>query len=360
MHKRGMKFITITFCVVISAPIFSCSLPAQNDNPPVIPESRSAAQYFSPSRCLGGHAGYGFIKKLTLGWKAKTAAERTVAKAYARLAQTNIPAFLALLSDDVAWKYEGMVQTVPFAGIFSGKAGVEKFIRHISRSIVITNLACRYIVSENDRVDVHFLEEGYVKATGKKYAMETAHLWRIDFRGKVIEFQCFNDTFALYSAFIPGNDPAWSRQTHTADYQIPGGAFPDAFGAVHNLYAAFAAGNLQYILNNVSDNVVWIMAGNTSAVPFAGTYSGKQGVQQFFINLMSNVGYDAPYTQMSSVVDRGRVDVRLYESAYSLADPTKKLRNYVLHSIAINAEGKITSFRSYNDTYAQQNIFDWH
>ena len=360
MHNRGMKIIIITFCVVFSSFIFSCSLPAQNDNIPVDSESRDAAQYFSQSRCLGGHDSYGFIRKLTLRLKAKTAAEKTVVKAYARLAQSKIPAFLALLSNEVTWKYEGMEHTVPFAGTFSGKEGVENFIRNLRRSIVITNLACRYHVSEDNSVNVHFLEEGYVKSTGKKYAMEVAHLWQIDSRGKVIGFQCFNDTFALFSAFIPGNDPAWSIQMHTADYQIPGSKFPNALGAVQNLYAAFAAGNLQYILDNVSDNVVWIMAGNTSAVPFAGTYSGKQGVQQFFINLMSSVGYDGPYTQMSYVVDGGRIDVRMYESAYSLADPAKKLRNYVLHSISINDEGKITSFRSYNDTYAQQNIFDWH
>lgn len=357
MKKRVFKFLNyllLIICIMIIS--FSCSLQNQDENLNKVGSNEIKDENIAVEKCLAHYPK--FIQHIDLRIKGHSQAEKAVKKAYLFLECGNFRDFLALMSKDVNWVMEGMGEVVPFAGTFTGKIGVVNFLNNWSSSLVIKRFSFRYYLAENNRVNVHFLEEGIVKSTGKKYMMEVAHLWEIDDKGKVISFQGFNDCFAMYSAFMPGYNPQWSIQKHDADYNIPVSNFNNSREVVENLYNAFVSGDLPTVLNSITDNVVWVFAGNVEAVPFAGTYYGKTGVQQFMYNLFTSIVYTAPYSEILYVVDGCRVNVRQVEYAYSISTG-RPINIYVLHSIILNEEGKATSFRSYNNTYMTQNAFDW-
>ena len=50
---------------------------------------------------------------------------------------------------------------------------------------------------------------------------------------------------------------------------------------MQSLYEAFARGDVQYILNHVTDDVEWVSEG-PQPIPYSGKFSGRAGAQQFF------------------------------------------------------------------------------
>ena len=47
-------------------------------------------------------------------------------------------------------------------------------------------------------------------------------------------------------------------------------------------YAKFGQGDVAGILSTMSDDIVWVHAGNPAILPFAGTFAGKPEVGRFF------------------------------------------------------------------------------
>jgi ketosteroid isomerase-like protein len=60
---------------------------------------------------------------------------------------------------------------------------------------------------------------------------------------------------------------------------------------VEDAYAAFARGDIQYILDRITEDVDWINEGPAS-IPYAGAFKGPQQLQQFFQGLGSTVEDD--------------------------------------------------------------------
>ncbi len=356
--KHFMQICLIMFALFSFS---SCSMvlqspESQNDNDSVL---------INETMCISngnGHDSTDFIKKYDIKFKAKNKNALIVKLAYIMLSKANSRPFLNLIDKDIQWTMEGVEGTIPFTGTFTGREGVEDFLKAWQESVVITNLSLRYFLIENDRMNVHLFEEGYVKATGKSYAMEVAHMWQIGTSGKITSFHGFIDCFALYSAFIPGYDPGWSMQKHEADYNLPEYSFSDSRTLIENIYFnVFLLGNVPYLLERSSDSIIWIMAGNTEGVKFAGTYFGIAGEIQFLNNMFSVITFNhmPPLTEITYVVDGSRVDVRQREWVYSYSTG-RFFNSFVLHTININDEGKLASFRSYNNTYNQQSVFDWN
>lgn len=51
---------------------------------------------------------------------------------------------------------------------------------------------------------------------------------------------------------------------------------------LRNAYGRFAAGDMEHLYTVLSDKIVWKVAGNRDTVPFAGEWTGKEGVQKYF------------------------------------------------------------------------------
>ncbi len=110
------------------------------------------------------------------------------------------------------------------------------------------------------------------------------------------------------------------------------------------------------LLEYISDDVIWIMAGSGKGLPIQGHYKGKAGVRKFmeklkFSNLrMTNI------EEHFYVREGNKVDVHLLEEG-ECTDTGKAFRTENIHTWEIDDDKNIIKFRSYNDTYAVHEAF---
>src|SRR5437016_5021882 len=61
---------------------------------------------------------------------------------------------------------------------------------------------------------------------------------------------------------------------------------------VKQMYAAFGRGDIQTILNESAEDVIWDEPG-TSILPTAGRYQGREGVGKFFANVAQTWDFES-------------------------------------------------------------------
>ncbi|HEV3469989.1 MAG TPA: nuclear transport factor 2 family protein [Pyrinomonadaceae bacterium] len=122
---------------------------------------------------------------------------------------------------------------------------------------------------------------------------------------------------------------------------------------VRNLFERFASGDLPGILGMLADGVDWHIRG-PEVVPFYGPRAGHDGVLDFFGKVSTSVAFDSfqpeefiPAGDKVLVIggERGRVRAtgRSFENSWIMVFTLR--------------DGKITKFRSYEDTAAVAEAF---
>ena len=128
-----------------------------------------------------------------------------------------------------------------------------------------------------------------------------------------------------------------------------------ALDVVKKMYAAFGKGDLKTVLELQSDDVVWHVGEEDEGVktepdprlPFAGTFKGHAGLQQFLKVLDETVQFRL-YEQTEFVVQGSTVIVILHDQAH--AKPTKTDYNtWLVHKCKVR-NGKITYLWNHIDT----------
>ncbi|MGH7449904.1 MAG: nuclear transport factor 2 family protein [bacterium] len=115
---------------------------------------------------------------------------------------------------------------------------------------------------------------------------------------------------------------------------------------VQALYAAFGRGDVQFILNNVAENVDWQVLGPT-IIPQAGPHKGRAEVGKFFEKIAQS--YD--FTQFEP-----REFVAQNDSVFAIVDYAAKVKKTGQSHAAqvamffVFKDGKVTKFREYGDT----------
>lgn len=254
-----------------------------------------------------------------------------------------------IIDKNIVWKYEGVINTVPFAGTFTGKEGVRRFWRTFLNSVTHPKANLRYYLHQGNIVHLHWTEEGIIRSTGKKYIMETVQCWEFNDKGRLVKLRWYNDTYALYQAFQPNSAPQLSLAQHTADYNINGDGPVNALPVVQNYYQSFAQGDLAVIINNSSPSLVFILAGPEGLTKIAGTWYGPQGLASLFNTLFTNERYNV-FNLLTFTVDGCRVDVE-FEEEIVVIQTGKTAYCTGLHSFVINSNNQLAKFRSYNDSY---------
>jgi ketosteroid isomerase-like protein len=117
---------------------------------------------------------------------------------------------------------------------------------------------------------------------------------------------------------------------------------------VKDAYAAFGSGDLQKLLGFMTSDIVWEFPAS-KVIPWAGTFSGVDGVARFFAALMehSEPGAFEPLHFVASedrVVVLGRESFRVKSTGLTWACEWA-------HSFTVR-DGKIAGFREYTDTAA--------
>src|SRR3712207_8664187 len=122
----------------------------------------------------------------------------------------------------------------------------------------------------------------------------------------------------------------------------------DNVQASKDAYAAFGRGDIAAVMQTIADQVEWIVPG-TADVPTAGTYRGKQAVQEWFGTLAQTVEFERfePYEFIShgdTVVVFVHIVARVRQTNRTYTSEDAHRSTY--------RDGKVVQFQVFTDTAA--------
>jgi uncharacterized protein len=117
---------------------------------------------------------------------------------------------------------------------------------------------------------------------------------------------------------------------------------------VQETYEAVGRGDIPAVLDLLTDNVEWTLQG-PSAIPFAGTRCGREGVAEFFSLVGENLEFEQ-FEPRDFVAQGDSVAVLGYER--SLIKPTGRTLEQEWAHVYTLRDGKIAKFRAFEDTAA--------
>jgi hypothetical protein len=116
---------------------------------------------------------------------------------------------------------------------------------------------------------------------------------------------------------------------------------------VNEIYAAVANGDVDAILDRVSDDVDWAAEASGSAAPWYGPRPGKDGVASFFSDLGSSIEI-TKFTPHSFTA--GETDVHLLVDWAFRSIATDREASMTMHHFWRLRDGKVEYFRGSEDT----------
>ena len=124
--------------------------------------------------------------------------------------------------------------------------------------------------------------------------------------------------------------------------------------AVQRFYAAYASGDLEAVLADLSDDVDWAAEAAGTAVPWWGDFHGKAGVPRF----LDAIGTSVDVTEFSVVgLTSNDTDVvATVHWTYTVKETGKTAAMYMQHWFRF-ADAEIVFFRGSEDTAQSQAAF---
>ncbi len=127
-----------------------------------------------------------------------------VKRLYAAFDAGDMAAVYDSVAENVIWTYYGPAYSLPFGGVFHGKAGVEAFFRAVDDTLTDVRAGQRDYLVSGEFVSVPGWEESTVKATRAHYRVDNLHLWRVR-NGKIIAFEEFINSSDVLEAYMPAD-----------------------------------------------------------------------------------------------------------------------------------------------------------
>lgn len=130
---------------------------------------------------------------------------KTVIQLFDDLARGRTPGELAAhFAEDVDWFIPGDVDTVPWIGRKSGRAGVAEFYQQLADHVVAERFEIRSVLAEAERCVVLGDLVTVVRATGRR--IESEFVFDIEVRGGLItRYHMLEDTWAVARAWTGSN-----------------------------------------------------------------------------------------------------------------------------------------------------------
>ncbi len=122
-----------------------------------------------------------------------------VQETYEAVGRGDLPALLDLLTDEVEWTFQGP-SLIPFAGTRRGRERVAEFFSLVGDNLVFEQFEPHEFVAQGDTVVVLGFERSLIKATGRTFEQEWAHVYKLR-EGKVATCLALEDTAAHVVAF---------------------------------------------------------------------------------------------------------------------------------------------------------------
>ena len=115
---------------------------------------------------------------------------------------------------------------------------------------------------------------------------------------------------------------------------------------VQQAYDNFKTGNIQSLLDQMSDDVTWELP-EIESVPFAGKRKGRDGVKEFFATL-ARAQDVIEFEPLESLAQADKV-VSLGHYKWRVKDTGREYASDFVHVFTLR-DGKITGFREHFDT----------
>ena len=115
---------------------------------------------------------------------------------------------------------------------------------------------------------------------------------------------------------------------------------------IQKMYAAFGEGDVQTLLDSVTDNAEWINYG-PDTIPYAGSRSGKTQIREFFqvigeTSTGSKIVAENFVAQGDTVVATGRYQAKVSATGVEIDTP-------IAHVFTVR-NGKVTRWEGFSDT----------
>ncbi len=120
-------------------------------------------------------------------------------QAYNNFKTGDIQALLALLSDNIEWQLPE-VANVPFTGKRTGRAAVGEFFALVGANQDVLSFEPRDFIAQGDKVVSLGHYEWRVKANGREFGSDFAHVFTIR-DGKVVAFKEYFDSAVAAAAY---------------------------------------------------------------------------------------------------------------------------------------------------------------
>lgn len=115
---------------------------------------------------------------------------------------------------------------------------------------------------------------------------------------------------------------------------------------IQNAYAAFARGDIQTILDTLTEDVEWILPGE-GFIPQSGTYRGREGVASFFQKLSQTTEFSS--FEPRKFVAEGDLVIALGYYKARAKETGRSFESQWAMSFTMRG-GKVSNFREYTDT----------
>ena len=121
-----------------------------------------------------------------------------VQNAYACFGRGDIPALLALLTDDVRWRFIGD-RAAPYTGEVTGQSAVGEWFGQVAMADDVRAFEPRQFLAGPDHVTVIGWERTGAKPGGKEFDSDWIHVWQLR-DGRIAGFTGMFDTEAAAAA----------------------------------------------------------------------------------------------------------------------------------------------------------------
>ena len=127
---------------------------------------------------------------------------------YEALGRGALGAALDALDERVSWELYAP-NSVPFAGIWRGRAGVVRYFAELSASVDIQTEQLSEFVATGDRVVAIGRLEGRVQGTSLVFNTPITHIWELS-GGRITRWRCLLDSAQVAACFLAA--PSYIRQ----------------------------------------------------------------------------------------------------------------------------------------------------
>jgi ketosteroid isomerase-like protein len=289
---------------------------------------------------------------------AKQPTHAVVGRAYEAMVSGTPQAIEPFLAEDAEFWFRGEPENVPFAGVFTGRQAVRRFLELYSANVRNSVFRPRHSMfheeSDNLVSMLFVLEEGIAAPTGKRFSSESVHEWRLDRAGHIKRFISWNNSFDFFQAFNAKFDASSMVFRHPLEDALitPTRACAANPGAVvEQFYRSMLSEQWERVIDLLAPDVISTLEGVESVVPFAGTFRGKEQTKFQALTFAQNERNVYDNLVSRYVVEGNRVCAR-FEEAGTYVFATGCAQYFTnIHCFSVNDAGLIEAFRSYNDTW---------